>query len=341
MLARNVSQSRSMSLCGRRLGSLVGVAVSFSAAIVVPAPRLAFEQQLEDAKSLYRQGSFQEAISKLLGVVDELKPLRDVELRKPQLADAYLHLGLSYVAVGERAAGKEALKALLRLDRERRLDPEIYAPKVVALFEEARAEVWAEPAPVKTASAPTPREGRGLKALPFVLGAGAIGGVALAVGGGGSPAPGPAATAPSPSPTPAPTLFSAPTDVAFIDSSPGPGSSLSVTRGGVILTARLAVVSVAGGTYRITVYLVHDGAPVGLPCLLNAAPIGDDLVLRVLAPREPKTFEHLMVLSVLGVAGACPPLPADAVGFRVLLRSFPENTLVLDKRLAVSYRLVP
>ncbi len=210
-----------MSLCGRCLSSLVGVAVSFSAAIAVPAPRLSFAQQLEDAKSLYREGSFQEAISKLLGVVNELKPLRDVEARKPQLADAYLHLGLSYVAVGERAAGKEALKELLRLDRERRLDPEIYAPKVVALFEEAQAEVAAESRSAEAGPRPTDRlaprkEGRSKTPLILLGVAGAGAGIAAATVGGGatSSAAGTASTIPS--------MY----DVALIGVDPPQGSQL-------------------------------------------------------------------------------------------------------------------
>ncbi len=66
--------------------------------------------------------------------------MRDLQPRKIQLSDAHLRLALSYVALNDPTAAKESLKQMLRADRNRKLDPDVYAPKVIELFEEARTE---------------------------------------------------------------------------------------------------------------------------------------------------------------------------------------------------------
>lgn len=173
---------------------VAGVLVAGGAVAAAQLP--AFERELAEAKSLYREARFQEAIAKLEEVVVRFKPLRDVELRKIQLADAYLHLGLAHVAVNEGTAAKENLKDMLRLDPQRRLDPEVYAPKVVALVEEARAELRATS---QAAASPPPSsvQGQGgasakkASSTPWIIaGVGAaVAGAGIAVGsrGGGSP----------------------------------------------------------------------------------------------------------------------------------------------------------
>jgi hypothetical protein len=56
------------------------------------------------------------------------------------IVDAYLLLGLTEIADGNESAAREAFQEALRLDSERRLDPEFFPPKVVKFFEKVRDE---------------------------------------------------------------------------------------------------------------------------------------------------------------------------------------------------------
>ena len=103
---------------------------------------------LEAAKELYRVADFQKAVPLLHEAVQQLESLRDVEAARSRLVDAYLHLALSYCALGDPDAGKDAFRQLLVVDPSWRLDPAVYAPKVVDLFERARLSLPPEPAAV-------------------------------------------------------------------------------------------------------------------------------------------------------------------------------------------------
>ncbi len=103
------------------------------------------DRALEEAKELYEQGVFAQAIAKLQAVIGKLEQLRDIEIRKAHLAEAQLHLGLTYLALNDPIAAKESFKEVLRLKPNHNLDPVIYAPKVITIFEEAREEVALEP----------------------------------------------------------------------------------------------------------------------------------------------------------------------------------------------------
>lgn len=182
---------------GRRcLIPLLGAA--FLCGPIARAQQLDVQQELEEAKALYREAKFAQAIAKLQLAIARLEQAGDVRARSEQV-EARLHLALSYIALNDPAAAKESLKAMLRLDPERRLDPQVYAPKVIALLEDARAEtekerpVAAEAAPSPVTSpppmAPQPKKGRS-KTPYILLGAGgaAAAAVAIADAAGGSAA---------------------------------------------------------------------------------------------------------------------------------------------------------
>jgi hypothetical protein len=59
------------------------------------------------------------------------------------LIDAYLHLALSYFAMGERGKAKVHLADLLRLNPAHGLDPMFYPPDFMKLFDEAKTEILA------------------------------------------------------------------------------------------------------------------------------------------------------------------------------------------------------
>jgi hypothetical protein len=209
--------------------ALVAGAVSLTA--LTGAASTDIDSELEAAKALYREAKFGQAIARLQTVIGRIEELRDAQARRMQLPEAYLHLALAHFALDDPAAAKESLKQLLRLDRGRVLDPQIYAPQLVALFEEARAEVAREPlAPSSPVPATPPAAERGDAKkgggrLPVVLlgAAGAAGaGIALANGGGGGAAGG--AATPPPSSTPP---ASAAASIELVAASPPSGATLT------------------------------------------------------------------------------------------------------------------
>jgi hypothetical protein len=151
------------------------------AALAAAAPQLSPSDELEAAKGLYREGHFGEAIVKLQAVVDKLPLVRDVAVRRIALADAYLHLALSYVAIDERSAARDALRGMLQADPGRTLSPDVYAPKVTTLFAEVAAEARAaSPPPVPApAQTETRTETKHRSRTPLLVAGGAV------VAGGG------------------------------------------------------------------------------------------------------------------------------------------------------------
>jgi tetratricopeptide (TPR) repeat protein len=102
------------------------------------------ESLLDQGKRLCREGRFTEAVQTLSTAIATIEGERDTPQRGVRLADAYLHLGFSHAALGELAPAKEAFRRVLALAPDRHLDPEIHAPKLVDLFEEARLATLAE-----------------------------------------------------------------------------------------------------------------------------------------------------------------------------------------------------
>ena len=106
-------------------------------------PQGAQEQrrELEEAKALYQSARFDAAVVRLENAVRRMDRVRDLELRRILLADAYLHLSLAHLALGDDLAARESMRRMLLVDRDRHLDRELYAPKVVALWEDVRSEL--------------------------------------------------------------------------------------------------------------------------------------------------------------------------------------------------------
>lgn len=156
-----------------------------------PAQQPSVDKEVEEAKALYREANFTEAIVKLEAAIEHLKTVRDLDVKRTRLGDAYLHMALSYFALDNRTAAKEYLKGMLRLERMRRLDPQIYAPPILELLEEARADVLKEAPGMAEAALglpppPAKKKGGSKKPLIFLgLGGAAAAGVAAAASSGG------------------------------------------------------------------------------------------------------------------------------------------------------------
>lgn len=113
--------------------------------------------------------------------------------RPNDLAQAYLYLGIAYIGKGREAAAKAKFREAIAQIKSLSLSAEKFSPKVIDLFEAARAEESRETA----APTPTPAAGGaggangsaqkkgGSKAIFIVGGLAAAGGVAAAASGGG------------------------------------------------------------------------------------------------------------------------------------------------------------
>lgn len=111
--------------------------------------------------------------------------------RARDLSQAYLYLGIAYIGKGHEAAAKAKFREAVAQIKDLTLSPDKFPPKVIDLFEAARAEARAQSVPAP-AAAPSPapaaaaKKGGGGKTILIVGGLAAVGGgVALAAGGGG------------------------------------------------------------------------------------------------------------------------------------------------------------
>jgi hypothetical protein len=101
------------------------------------------------------------------------------------LSQAYLYLGIAYLAKGHETSAKARFRDALAQARDLRVSPDAFAPRVVEMFERAREEMRAAGTTPAASAAPAKKGGGGTLLL---VGGGlaAAAGIALAAGGGGS-----------------------------------------------------------------------------------------------------------------------------------------------------------
>lgn len=113
------------------------------------------ELRVSEAIRLYDGGEFAAAKDTLVTVVDSPR------LSDAQRARARIYLSASYYALGDIASAKAQLLALARAHPDATIDPALFVPELVALFDDAREEVRAEtprPPPVVEVAPPPPAE---------------------------------------------------------------------------------------------------------------------------------------------------------------------------------------
>jgi hypothetical protein len=161
-------------------------------ALVVPTAAAAGDDpELARGIQAVDDGDYDVGIITLDGVVRRLAREGN---RTADLAQAYLHLGIAYLAKGHETSARAKFRDALQQARDLTLSPQEFAPKVIELFEKAREEVGPAPAvaaapaarPSPAAAAVAERRGGSRTPLLLGLGAAAAAGVALAAGGGGS-----------------------------------------------------------------------------------------------------------------------------------------------------------
>ncbi len=95
---------------------------------------------LRDAENSYLYGDYPRVIRKLTPLVDP-----DIMLPEPeQQARAYELLGLAHYFVDDQGNAKKFFQRLIRLRPDRRLDPVLVPPPVVAFFEQIKASLAQE-----------------------------------------------------------------------------------------------------------------------------------------------------------------------------------------------------
>jgi len=180
----------------------VGLAVSLT---WVPSARAQAPSGEADVQRGIRQvedGDYDPAIVTLDGAA---RRLAADPTRSRDLAQAYLYLGIAYIGKGHEAAAKAKFREAVAQIRDLTLSADKFPPKVIDLFEAARAEVQAAaPAPVATPApaAAAAKKGGSAKTYLIVGGLAAVGGgVALAAGGGGGSSAANGATSTTPTTT--------------------------------------------------------------------------------------------------------------------------------------------
>jgi len=141
--------------------------------LLTPVPLRAQSADPELAQGLrqVREGDFEGAVTTLESVVRRLSPAPE---RSRDLVQAYVNLGVAYVALDQRDAARSRFGEALARDRSLKLSAAEYSPKVLAVFEEARQRA--------RQAAPG---GKGSKAPYIIAGAAAAAaGVVLATRGG-------------------------------------------------------------------------------------------------------------------------------------------------------------
>jgi len=300
--------------------------------------QLPLEQELKQAQRFYQEARFSEAIVHLEALAPRLAAAPEAT-RKPQTADAHLLLALSYLALGDRASAKSNFVQLLRVDPTRRLDPDVYAPKVIVLLEEARFQVdrAAQDNPAADGASPpaspqvTRESKRTPKALPIVLGlSGAAGpAVVLATTGNGSGSQATSSATPSPSP---PAELTGPSDIVLVGIMPPPGSQIQLVANRALVIARVRIVHNGSGEFRLTAY-----APNSSPTLAPILCLGTTSSFFTLKAGEGSEASF-------GLAhfdpNACPSLPFATNELRVTLFDSANRAVFGPKSLTASYTWV-
>jgi tetratricopeptide (TPR) repeat protein len=121
---------------------LIFILMNFALAQQVSEDSL--EHMLQRAKLYYNNGEYESAINELETALQYLK-----QLEATDQVEAYKYFAFSYVALGDKEKAKSLFKTALRLNPSLSLDPATVSPKIIKVFEEAKAEMELEPAPIE------------------------------------------------------------------------------------------------------------------------------------------------------------------------------------------------
>jgi hypothetical protein len=116
----------------RLLAIVVGAGIVLAP---LPLPAQSADPELAQGVRQVREGDFEGAVTTLESVVRRLSSAPE---RSRDLVQAYVNLGVAYVALDQRDAARSRFGEALAHDRNLKLSAAEYSPKVLAVFEEAR-----------------------------------------------------------------------------------------------------------------------------------------------------------------------------------------------------------
>jgi hypothetical protein len=126
--------------------------VALLAAPPLAAPSLATDSELLTGIRQVQEGDFEGAALTLDAVT---RRLGENPGRAHDLSQANLYLGIAYVGLDQRPAAKDRFLRAVEADRDLRLSPDRFSPKVLTLFEEARREAEAHRQTVRKSGSKT------------------------------------------------------------------------------------------------------------------------------------------------------------------------------------------
>ncbi len=109
-----------------------------------PRPALSLEdvqRQVESARTLYYAGQLERALELARQASLELEKISPTVKPWPVTADALLLQGISLKALDRKPEATELFRRVLRVDPAYKLDPDIYTPSTIQLFELLRKEL--------------------------------------------------------------------------------------------------------------------------------------------------------------------------------------------------------
>ena len=120
----------------RRVLALL-LAVVVTARPVPATAQAAADRDLAEGLRQVREGDFEGAVKTLEAVVHRLAAMPE---RSRDLVQAYVQLGVAYVALEQRDTARSRFREALARDRDLKLSATEYSPKVLGVFDEARRE---------------------------------------------------------------------------------------------------------------------------------------------------------------------------------------------------------
>jgi hypothetical protein len=96
---------------------------------------------LTEGIAQYEKGDFHKAIKGLKLVIQQLREIPEGQERNQGLFQANFYLGLSYFGTGKESLAKEVFKDAVLAEPGKNLDPELFSPKVISLYNEVAEKI--------------------------------------------------------------------------------------------------------------------------------------------------------------------------------------------------------
>jgi len=168
----------------------VSLILAMTAPPVLPAETPVSDPDVARGVSLVEDGEYEAGLVTLDAAARRLAGHPD---QARDLAQAYLYLGVAYLAKGHEASARAQFREALKEAKDLKLSPAKFAPKVIEVFDQARETANKEsaqaprPGPAAGPSESKPARGGSKKGLLILGGVlAAVAGVAAAAAGGGS-----------------------------------------------------------------------------------------------------------------------------------------------------------